>query len=185
MATNEELEQYLANERLFEGEIPWMYLDNAKQSNVTCGYGFLVPNEQATLSYVWEKDGRPATDDEVKEEFRRIRAMSPGMSAAHYKGSLLMDQENMVAHGIGHLTSYCIPQILKHCPGFESMPIGVRNCLVDIEWNVIGGVGAFPSLCLFCNSGDWAMAAPQSHVSTSRDSRNKWRYDSIYSAVGS
>jgi len=183
MATKDELERYLSNIRLFEGECPWMYLDNAKTPNVTCGYGFMLPNSDIAASLKWTIAGNDASVGDVKHEFCRVKAMRGGMLASNYKGNLVLDSEQMVDYVVRQLTDRFIPDATKHCPGFELFPDGVKDCLIDIEWNV-GSLSNFPFLCAFCNFVDWAMAAPQSHVSTSRLARNKWRYDSIMSAIG-
>ena len=83
MAMATYLEQSLAQLEIFEGCIPWMYLDTV--GKVTVGVGFMLPDSDAAAALPFQLEGQAATADEITDDFGRVTGMAAGHVAGYYK----------------------------------------------------------------------------------------------------
>lgn len=188
--TDDQLRQVLTDLETFEGRVPYIYNDNATPPNRTVGVGCLLKDAAAAgvLPFKNLTAGRSATSDEIASDFARVAAMPGGLLARRYQGlpSIQLGDDDITALAITKLRTEFLPGLLGLCPGFDNFPEPAQSALIDMAWNL--GLGApatpthratglhgFPSLIAACNRADWATAATQSHVATSRDDRNAWR----------
>src|SRR5690242_4940359 len=78
------LHDSLAHLEIFEGTVPWMYLDT--KGFVTVGVGEMLANaaKAQTLAFV-APSGQPSTQDAILAEFNRLSSMLPAKTAAFYR----------------------------------------------------------------------------------------------------
>ena len=198
--TDDQLKKILADLERFEGRTSYLYNDNAAPPNRTIGVGCLLRTADAAclLPFRNTTAGRPATKAEIAAEFARIAAMSGSLPASRYRAPagtdvIELSDDDVTGLGVSKLRDEFLPQLQSMCPGFADFPEPAQSALIDMAWNLGLGAAAtathkatglhgFPSLLAACNRGDWATAAQQSHVSTSRDERNAWRANQFLAA---
>ena len=171
----------------FEGRVPFMYLDNAENPNVTCGVGFLIASVDRACELPWHHlaDGLPASDAEIAADFLRVASMRGGMRSDAYKGDLRLSSDDIDAEGFRLLRGFLagLPNVF---PGFSGFPDGVQQALLDLAWNcglaAPKGLAGWTHLRAACNSvpPDWPTAALQCRTanpnnSPLREHRNDWR----------
>jgi GH24 family phage-related lysozyme (muramidase) len=188
--TDERLTQILADLERFEGRKAYVYNDNAVPPNRTVGVGCMLKDAATAclLPFRNTSAGRSATREEIAADFARVEAMPGGLAASRYQGppGIELSDDDITSLGIANLRNEFLPGILALCPSFDDFPQPAQSALIDMAWNL--GLGAartathkatglhgFPSLLAACSRGDWATAAKESHVATSRDERNAWR----------
>lgn len=184
--TPEQLDTLVDNLRRFEGAVPWLYLDNAAIPNVTVGIGVMLPSAGDALALPFENVGlgRSATEDEVSHAFARVRGMRGGMGPSFYKGfpELELTPEEVTALAVRRLEAVFLPGLHGLFAGFPALPFAAQEVLVDLGWNLgLTGLSKFHSLAAAVDRRDWARAADESHVATSRPARNEWRRDTFLS----
>jgi hypothetical protein len=195
MLTDNDLRAQLDRLRPFEGDVPYMYLDNAKTPNVTTGVGFLLFDVDSAVALPWVHgvSGHPAAPDEIRAEFFRVLSMRGGLQAAAYKGSLRLTPAAIEAEGFRRLRAMLagLPHVF---PGFAGFPSVVQQRLLDLAWNC--GLGRYPGLMGWtrlreaCNSvpPDWLTAAEECKTANptgrpAREARNAWRAQGFLTAA--
>lgn len=78
------LDDSLAHLEVFEGTVPWMYLDT--KGFVTVGVGEMLANaaKAHTLAFV-DPTGQPSTQAAILAEFNRVSSLIPAKMAAFYR----------------------------------------------------------------------------------------------------
>jgi GH24 family phage-related lysozyme (muramidase) len=198
--SDEGLKLILADLQRFEGRKTFIYNDNASPPNRTIGVGCLLKDAATACQLAFRNvtAGRPATTAEIAADFARVAAMPGALPADRYRAQpgtavLELGDDDVTALGVSKLRDQFLPGLRALCPGFDEFPQPAQSVLIDMAWNL--GLGApatsthratglhgFPSLIAACNTGDWATAARQSHVATSRDERNSWRATQLLAA---
>jgi hypothetical protein len=176
----------LAELEHWEERTNYLYLDNATPANVTVGVGCLLrsPVAACDLPLLVAPTGRRATEDEKTREFLRVKAMQGGRPARTYQARdpalvLYLSDDDVTALAMRRLDR-ALMDLEALLPGFSDYPEPAQDCLIDLRWNLgLGnskkGLVSFHDLLGACRRGDWATAARECHVSTSRESRNLWR----------
>jgi len=180
----QQLDTLVENLRRFEGAIPWMYRDTAPAGNVTVGIGVLLPDEGAAVALPFRntKAGRGATETEIAQDFARVRAIRGGLNAGEYRGfaPLELPDGEVTALAVRRLEDVFLPGLRGLYAGFDRWPWPAQQVLVDMAWNLgLAGLEKFYQLRQACHTGDWARAADESHVATSRPARNEWRAETF------
>jgi GH24 family phage-related lysozyme (muramidase) len=191
--SDDRLKQILVDLERFEGRKPFIYNDSASPPNRTIGVGCLLTDAAAASQLPFQNvtAGRMATPLEITTDFARVAAMPGSLPANSYRAgpgtpALELSDDAVTDLGVSKLRDQFLPGLRVLCPGFDDFPMPAQSVLIDMAWNL--GLGApatptrratglhgFPSLIAACNAGDWATAAKQSHVATSRPERNAWR----------
>jgi hypothetical protein len=73
----------LAQLKLFEACVPWMYLDSV--GKVTVGVGLMLPNAYAASALPFTLVGAPATPAQIAADFARVAALAPDRLPAFYR----------------------------------------------------------------------------------------------------
>jgi GH24 family phage-related lysozyme (muramidase) len=174
------LNKILQQLRQFEGFTTWMYQDSATPPNVTIGIGFLLSSSKVAvaLPFLNKNHGQYATSQEIVNNFNIVHAMPGGLLATKYNiAPIYLPEEDVYTLGRTKLENVFLPGLVKLCPDFETFPIQAQSVLIDLAWNLgVGKLGTFTQLIAACNANNWNEAAIQSHVKTSRQERNNWRY---------
>ena len=177
-------DEMLADLLQWEGQVPYMYLDN--RGYVTVGIGNYIPSvaNAKSLGFVCPAEqSRAARPEEVENAYRTVAAMGIRKSHAEFMlhPSIELTTETLTELAKRRLKKEFIPGIEKRFPDYTSLPKPARRCLVDMIYNL--GVGKFGSKFDGKHSKfgpavrrhDWQIAADQCHVSSSRETRNAWR----------
>lgn len=81
------LDDSVAQIEVFEGRVPWLYLDS--KGNVTCGVGLMLPTTAAAAALPFQimVNGAemPATEDQIVADFIRVRGLPPGRLGKFYE----------------------------------------------------------------------------------------------------
>jgi len=156
---------------VWENTIPWLYLDNAADPNATTAQGYLVPNLQASLALPWKnQDSTAASVEAITSDWNRVKAMSGGYTAEHYKAptSLLLEEAEIESITRNFVEALYKP-ILSLFPAFDSFPESAQVRVSDMFYNP--GIGklksGYPKFCKAVLAQDWNTAAEQS-------ARNSW-----------
>lgn len=142
--TEDELRVVLGILERSEGRVAWLYLDNAEHPNVTVGVGCLIATVDDARRLPFRRaDGTPATPDAIATDFFRVRSMRGGLRATAYRGDLTLTDADIDALAFTRLrhAEAALPSVF---PEYGSFPLGVRQALLDLAWNV--GLGAWPGL---------------------------------------
>ena len=191
--TDDELRPVLSELEMYEGRVPWLYLDNATPANVTVGVGCLMAKLGDACALPFQCDGRPATQNEITQAWLRVRSMPGGLRANAYRSNVQLLDADIDALAFARMRSM-LAGLSVLFPDYPGFPLGVRRALLDLAWNC--GLGAAPGLrgwthlLAACNSDppDWAEAARQCTTSNpnnsaSREARNAWRAQQIVDAA--
>ncbi len=191
--------KFLPDIRRWEGVFTWMYRDT--EGYATTGIGFLVRDHDEALELPFGNmtEERPATPDEIRREFTRVMSCKRGMRAGAYRAirapRIELTEGAIMQIARRRLEKEFLPGVRKLLPRFDAFPEAAQSAIVDLAWNLgIGrsateerkatGLTAFGDLLAACNRGDWATAAKECHVATSREDRNAWRAE-MFTAAGS
>lgn len=179
----------------WENRIPWPYLDNADEPNVTIGIGCLVASadDMRNLPMRRVRDGRLAFPDDIGTEFLRLRSMPGGLRAAAYRGSLYLEEPDIDALAFKAMAELleALPSVF---PAWPDLPFPAQVCLLDLGWNV--GTGKRPGLqgwihlreSLDACPPNWAKAGENCttanpHNLPMRAARNGWRVECMGAAA--
>ena len=180
----DELQTYIANAVRFEGCVPYMYQD--VRGYVTVGVGHLVRNPDDAILLPFTQSGERATDNQIANDYARVKRLPPGMSHEHYASHDPLTLSVTCINDLleSHLAKTCLPGCRHLFPGFDTYPTPAKECLVDVDYSLgNGGLGTFVQLRRACAERRFYDASNQVHVSTSRDVRNQWRRDCMIAAA--
>jgi GH24 family phage-related lysozyme (muramidase) len=174
------LDQSIAQLKLFEGCVPWMYLDTV--GKVTVGVGLMLPNPAAAcaLAFVSPEPATPqgpATPAEIAADFTRVSVLPRGKLADFYKSptSPELPQPVIDAKLLATLTGF-ESTLRTHLPSYDTLPDPVKLALLDMAYNLgpTGLLTGFPHFIQSVLAGDWAAAATQCLRHGPSPARNAW-----------
>lgn len=170
------LDDSLAHLEVFEGTVPWMYLDT--KGFVTVGVGELLANAEKaeTLAFV-DPDGQPSAQDAILDEFNRVSSLVPAKVAAFYRSPASpvlphADIDNLL---MNHL-DFFDRQLAARFPNYANFPDPAKLGLLDMIYN-LGQVGLFqhfPHFMAAADKQDWLGAAANCHRVGPSQARNDW-----------
>jgi GH24 family phage-related lysozyme (muramidase) len=163
----------------FEAFCEHFYLDTT--SNVTVGYGRMLPNTAATAGLSLSKaDGTAASAKEKSAEWTAIKAQPAGKPASWYKKHCTLtigepDAATLIEADLKTAIGYLAGKFAD----LDSYPEDAQDALLDMIFNI--GTGNFtaakwPGLFAAVNAEDWKKAADQSNrpqVSAARNAAIK------------
>ncbi len=129
------LDQSLAQLEIFEGCIPWMYVDSV--GRVTVGVGCMLPDVATAETLPFLAGGQAATAAQIGADFERLMAMPPAKAAAFYKSadSPLLPQAVIDAKLLATLQSF-EAQMRGFLGGYDSFPDPAKLALLDMIYNL-------------------------------------------------
>ena len=191
--TDDELRPVLSELETYEGRVPWLYLDSAREPNVTVGVGCLMAKLDEACALPFQCDGRLATRAEITNAWLRVRSMPGGLLAKAYRWNVVLPNDAIDALAFARMRRMLadLPTVF---PAFEAFPVGVRQALLDLAWNC--GLGESPGLrgwhglraALDQVPPDYATAARECTTanpnhSHTREARNAWRAKAFLDAM--
>ena len=179
------LDDSLAHLEIFEGTVPWMYLDT--RGFVTVGVGELLANadKAETLSFV-DPDGEASTQDAILDEFNRVSALVPAKVAAFYRSpdSPVLPHATIDTLLMNHLNLFD-GQLAGRFQNYASFPDLAKLGLLDMIYN-LGQVGLFqhfPHFMAAVGKQDWLGAAANCHRVGPSQARNDWTRQQFLAAA--
>ena len=151
--------------KLYEGNIPHMYLDS--KGLVTVGVGHLLKTVQDAqkLNFL-SADNKKATAAMIKEDFDAVMKRPKNQEANDYKPytKLHLDAKDILLLLELHINKFYL-QLKTNYNGFDLFPVEVKLALFDMGFNIgtFGLKTKFPTFNAAISKKDWATAARESH----------------------
>ena len=180
------LDLAIAKLKEFEGAVPWMYLDTA--GKVTVGVGLMLATESAAERLAFVSGTRPATAQEINDEFARVLAMKAGQLAKFYRRSNGLTLPEVAIEERLRETLVGFEGYLRtHVTGYDLLPDAARLALLDMVYNLGPGrfFAEYPRLIAAVERGDWRDAATASHRRGPAQARNDWTRQQFLDAAKS
>lgn len=171
--TTRELQEIDESIRHFEGETDFMYLDT--EGRVTVGIGFMMPNEEAAVSFPFlDFDDNPASAEQKRAEWRKINALAKGHVASWYEDSTeLYLPDDFISSHLRTLFAVNFTELNRIFPEYGDYPSAARIALQDMIYNLgMTKFNNFVKLKAAVNRRDWEAAAGESHRKIRDESRN-------------
>lgn len=171
--TTRELQEIDESIRHFEGETDFMYLDT--EGRVTVGVGFMMPNEEAAVSFPFlDFDDNPASAEQKRAEWRKINALAKGHVASWYEDSTeLYLPDDFISSHLRTLFAVNFTELNRIFPEYGDYPSAARIALQDMIYNLgMTNFNNFVKLKAAVNRRDWEAAAGESHRKIRDESRN-------------
>lgn len=179
------LDDSLAHLEIFEGTVPWMYLDT--KGFVTVGVGELLANTAKAegLAFV-DPDGEPSTQETILNEFNRVSALVPAKAAAFYRSpdSPVLPQAAIDTLLMNHLNLFD-GQVAARFTNYADFPDPAKLGLLDMIYN-LGQVGLFqhfPHFMAAVDDQDWLGAAANCRRVGPSQARNDWTRQQFLAAA--
>lgn len=179
------LDDSLAHLEIFEGTVPWMYLDT--KGFVTVGVGELLANaaKAETLAFL-DPDGEASTQDAILDEFNRVAALTPARVSAFYRSptSPVLPHGAIDALLMNHLNLFD-GQLAARFPDYAGFPDPAKLGLLDMIYN-LGQVALFqhfPHFMAAVDKQDWLGAAANCHRVGPSQARNDWTQQQFLAAA--
>jgi hypothetical protein len=157
----------------WEGRVPHMYLDH--KGYVTCGVGNLVDPVSLALELPWVRsDGEVATEDEVRADWARVKALPPALVARRYRDET---QLHLTDETIDDLVARRRDQfwqtLVGYLPTLESAPAPAQLGALLMAWALGPNFPMkWPRFSTACLTGYWAVAADECEIRGARPERN-------------
>lgn len=179
------LDDSLAHLEIFEGTVPWMYLDT--RGFVTVGVGELLASsgKAETLAFV-DPDGEPSAEDTILDEFNRVAELIPAKVAAFYRSptSPVLPHAAIDTLLMNHL-NFFDAQLASRFRNYVAFPDPAKLGLLDMIYN-LGQVGLFqhfPHFMAAVDKQDWLGAAANCHRVGPSQARNDWTRQQFLAAA--
>jgi len=178
------LEQSMAQLMVFEGSVPWMYLDTV--GRVTVGVGLMLPNAAAACALPFLVGDIPASHVEITDDFARVATMLPGKVPGIYRvpGGLELSAETIQDKLMTIVQGF--DDDLRTCfVAYDTMPDPAKLALLDMIYN-LGPTGLFdgyPALMKAVKAGQWTVAAARCGRHGPSAARNAWTHNEFLAAA--
>lgn len=158
--------QMLNNEKRFEGNVAFMYLDT--RGNVTAGVGKLLSNAAAAsaLPFMKKSDNTAATPAAITAEWQSVHGLEAGHTPPYYdpRTTLKLLQpaiDNQLRSDLQVVEN----QLKAQFGNYDNFPAKAQEGVVDMGFNL--GVARlmreFPSFVAAVRAENWNTAANQCH----------------------
>ncbi|PCK04478.1 MAG: hypothetical protein COA42_19155 [Alteromonadaceae bacterium] len=172
--------------KLYEGEIPYMYLDS--KGLVTVGVGFYLPTAENATSYQFNtRNNTPASSEQIISDYEVVAAMQANMAASYYKrnNGLIMPTEEIDAQLRSKIGVFAT-ELAGLYSDFYYFPDSVQEALFDMVFNL--GITnlrtTWPSFNAAVGEQNWQVAAEQSNRKAPvSQARNEYVKNLLLSAV--
>lgn len=179
------LDDSLAQLKIFEDTVPWMYLDI--KGLVTVGVGEMLDNaaKAQALAFV-DSDGQAATPEAILADFNRVHALSPAHGPNFYRSSSspVLPPPAIDALLLDHVESF-EAELSARFPAYASFPDPAKLGLLDMIYNLGSNklFNTFPHFMAAVGQQDWLGAAANCHRLGPNQARNDWTHDQFLAAA--
>jgi hypothetical protein len=124
---------FLARELPYEGKVSHFYLDT--EGLVTIGEGCQVELPEALTLPLQDKNGTPATQSAIEEDWKYVQAQPKGLSAAHYvwSGTLFLSDDAITALAMKRVDAIDAA-MHKVFPQFDTWPDCCKIAMMEVPW---------------------------------------------------
>lgn len=160
-----------------EGIVPHLYLDT--RGNVTCGVGFLVPDEKALVRLPWSPDVQAAQAD-----YWAVKRATPGRVASAYKPlcKARLTEVDMRALFDEHVEVF--RKRMDPAWKLAHWPEPVRIALTDMAFNLgVSGLNKYRRLQVAVFARQWHIAAEECSRRGVSQARNDATRNMFLSAI--
>src|ERR1700683_3909482 len=179
------LDNAVAQLQIFEGVVPWMYLDT--RGFVTVGVGeMLASSGRAQALPCIDGTSNAVTPDVILAEYNRVLALPKAQSAGSYQaaGSPILSADSITNLLMAHLQLFD-GQLSAQFTNYAQFPDPAKLGLLDMIYNLgpHGLFAGYPTFMGDVNSGNWAGAAAQCYRNGPSAARNNWTQQQFLAAV--
>jgi len=178
------LAESLAQLKVFEACIPWMYRDTA--GNVTVGVGLMLPDAAAACALPFASPQGPSTSQQIAAEYARVQALAPAKLPAFYKtpASPELPQQTIDTKLAATLEAF-EATLCARLAGYDALPDGVKIALLDMAFNLgpTGLLNGYPLMLHAIEAANWVQAAAECERHGIGAMRNAWASKQFLSAV--
>lgn len=179
------LDDSLAHLEIFEGIVPWMYLDT--RSFVTVGVGEMLANADRAQSLAFvDASNQPVSPDAILADYNRVLSLPAGRLFGFYRSATSPTLPHAAIDSLllQHLT-YFDGQLSQQFSAYSTFPDPAKLALLDMIYNlgVTGLFKGYPTLMGNVQKQDWANAAKQCHRNGPSQSRNDWTNQQFLTAA--
>jgi GH24 family phage-related lysozyme (muramidase) len=181
------LDDSMAQLEVFEGIIPWLYVDT--RGFVTVGVGEMLASvsRAQSLSFI-DGNGQPVSPEAILGEYNRIRGLPSGRTAGFYRSTA----SPVLAHAtiddllMKHL-QFFDSQLNQKFANYQQFPDPAKLGLLDMIYNlgVMGLFNNYPTFMGFVQKEDWTGAASECHRNGPGQARNDWTKEQFLAAAAS
>jgi GH24 family phage-related lysozyme (muramidase) len=178
------LDQSLAQLKLFEGSVPWMYLDTV--GKVTVGVGIMLPGAAAACALPFAMGAAPASPEQIAVEFARVAALPMGKLPAFYRTPESPELPQPVIDArLGAVLTEFEATLRAKLAVYNTLPDPVKMALLDMAYNLgpEGLLKGYPRMLHAVETGAWAQAAGECARAGIGEARNAWARQQFLSAV--
>ncbi len=179
------LAELLAQLKVFEGCVPWMYRDTA--GNVTVGVGLMLPDAAAACALPFAgAGGGAATAAEIAAEFARVDGLAVGKLPEFYKATASPElPQAVIDERLSAVVEGFEATLRAGLAGYDALPDGVKMALLDMAYNLgpEGLLKGYPRMLQAVEAGNWAQAAAECERHRISAARNAWTSRQFLSAV--
>jgi GH24 family phage-related lysozyme (muramidase) len=180
------LQDAVATLEIFEGIVPWMYLDTT--GFVTVGVGELLANPASALALAFvDANNQPSTPDAIQAEYSRVSSLPPGRyPAAFYRSPASPTLPHPAIDALLlHQLTYFDTQLSQRFRNYLIFPDPAKLGLLDMVYNlgVTGLFRGFPTFLSHVQDQNWAGAAAECHRNGPSLQRNDWTRQQFLAAA--
>jgi len=180
------LQDSLAHLEIFEGVVPWMYLDTKGFVTVAVGELLATPASALALAFV-DVNNQPSNPAAIQAEYSRVSALPPGKyPAAFYRSPLSPTLPHSAVDALlsRHL-NFFDANLNQRFPGYSNFPDAAKLGLLDMIYNlgVTGLFNGYPTLMGYVQNQNWAGAATQCLRNGPSPQRNDWTRQQFLAAA--
>ena len=176
--------EVIAHYKKFEGYANHFYLDGP--GFVTIGIGCMIPNANAAskLRMINEIIDRPATPDEIIEEYDYVKTSLSGQTLKYYEEftSLTLPEKDIISlFDLRYRDKF--HDLKRMIPEFLEFPDAVQEVLLDMAFNlgVTGLLMKFPNFITKIRAHKYSEAALNCHRRGIGEERNLWAKNMLLS----
>ena len=171
----------------YEGRKSWLYRDTAPAGLVSSGVGFLLDPIALALPLPWFRpDGAPASQEEIRADWQRVKALPRAMVAERYRVPAGLHLAEPAIDALTHQTmSATLRALARTFPDLASYPAPVQTAILGMAW--LAGPYSFvkrPAFVAAILARDWRAAADASAIKNATATRNDAHRALFLSAAG-
>lgn len=165
------LDESVSQTEVFEGRVPWIYLDPKGNPTTACGFLIATLNSALVLPFqiidAMTKMQRPATQAEISADYSRVKnsTFGPQFAAGYYKWAMSVFLENAVIDEmLRGVLLQCDDDLRNLFPKYPTFPDPAKLALLDMRYNLgLRGLEEYVELarCLDAITPDFMGAAAE------------------------
>jgi len=179
------LDDSVAQLRIFEGVIPWMYLDTRGLVTVGVGQMLAAVSAAQALPFI-DANGNPVASDVILAEYNRVAGLPMGQTPGTYRtdASPTLAAASIDSLLMGRVQDFD-QQLSAKFANYAAFPDPAKLGLLDMIYNLGPAklFGTYPSFMGCVNNDNWTGAAGQCNRFGPSQARNDWTRQQFLAAA--